>query len=533
MAAADSDFHALWMQDLEYPARLDRVFADNIFTAGVLGSSSFEVTPSSPAALTVDVTAGVAVVEGADQTAQGKYMVRKQTPETGLAIGAAPGSGQRNDLIVLEVRDPNATGPAGDDVRLLVVVGTPDVVPVDPTPPVTSLVLARVRVPSGTGSITSALIDDLRVQADFQHPTGTAGLQDGAVTTVKIADGAVTNAKLRDSAARTVIGRATSTTGAPADIAVNADQVVGRVGTGNVVSTQVQTNMIANGAVSSAKIGTNQVTNSEIASGTILAGNIGAGQVGTTQLADGAVTSEKIGTNQVTSSEIASSTIVNANIANNTITSAKINSGVPLGLRQVEVFTSSGTWSKPSWLRAALIRVQGAGGGGGGGGYSESFVTAGSLGSSESVTVGSGGSSGSSLGGNGGNGGFSRFGLSGIVRANGGLGGSGGSRTTSGNSILNDGGAGATTTGAVGQLQVRGGDGQYGICGLSSSLNAGGIGGSSALGGGGRPSSNSAGGDGGNGNVAGGGGAGGHTRSSPNQTGGVGARGVVIVEMYE
>jgi len=178
MPAADSDFHALWMQNLDYPARLDRVFADNIWTAGVLGGSSFEVTESAPAAMTVDVAAGVAVVAGADQTAQGKYLVRKQTPQTGLAIGAAPGSGQRNDLIVLEVRDPNATGPAGDDVRLLVVAGTADLSPVDPTPPVTSLVLARVRVPSGTGSITSALIDDLRVSADSQHdvlgvPAGT------------------------------------------------------------------------------------------------------------------------------------------------------------------------------------------------------------------------------------------------------------------------------------------------------------------------------------------------------------------------
>jgi hypothetical protein len=356
MAAADSDFHALWMQDLEYPARLDRVFADNIFTAGVLGSSSFEVTPSSPAALTVDVAAGVAVVEGADQANQGKYMVRKQTPETGLAIGAAPGSGQRNDLIVLEVRDPNATGPAGDDVRLLVVVGTPDVSPVDPTPPVTSLVLARVRVPAATGSIDASLIDDLRVQSDFQHPTGTAGLQDGAVTTVKIANGAVTNAKLRDSAARTVIGRATSTTGAPADIAVGADQVLGRIGTGNLAGSQVQTNMIADsavstvkiadiaittakiatGAVTSAKIGTNQVTASEIADGAVGATQLASSAVTNVKIANGAVTSAKIGTNQVTSSEIAdgavgatqlaSSAVTNVKIANNAVTSAKIGS---------------------------------------------------------------------------------------------------------------------------------------------------------------------------------------------------------------
>lgn len=203
MTVADSDFHALWMQNLDYPARLDRVFADNIWTAGVLGGSSFEVSPSSPTAMTVDVAAGVCVVEGGDQTAQGKYLVRKQTPQTGVAIAAAPGSGQRNDLIVVEVRDPNATGPAGDDVRIFVVAGTPDASPVDPTVPDTCLVLARVRVPSGTGSITAGLIDDLRAQADFQHPTGTAGLRDGAVTTDKIAASAVTTAKINDSAVTT------------------------------------------------------------------------------------------------------------------------------------------------------------------------------------------------------------------------------------------------------------------------------------------------------------------------------------------
>jgi hypothetical protein len=216
MAAADSDFHALWMQNLDDPARLDRVFADNIWTAGVLGVGSFEVTESSPAALTVDVAAGVAVVEGGDQANQGKYIVRKQTSEDDITIGAAPGSGQRNDLIVLEVRDPNATGPSGDDVRLFVVAGTPSTSPVDPTPPDTCLVLARVRVPSGTGTITSGLIDDLRVQGDFQHPTGTAGLRDDAVTTAKIADSAVTTAKINNLAV---------TTGKIADSAVTTAKI--------------------------------------------------------------------------------------------------------------------------------------------------------------------------------------------------------------------------------------------------------------------------------------------------------------------
>jgi hypothetical protein len=419
MPAADSDFHALWMQNLDYPARLDRVFADNIWTAGVLGGSSFEVTPSAPAALTVDVAAGVAVVAGADQTAQGKYLVRKQTPQTGLAIGAAPGSGQRNDLIVLEVRDPNASGPSGDDVRLVVVSGTPDVSPVDPTPPVTSLVLARVRVPVGTGTITSALIDDLRPQSDFQHPTGTDGLRDGAVTTVKI--------------------------------------------------------------------------------------------------------------------------------ASNTILSANINPSVPLGLRQVQTFTSSGTWTKPSWLRAVRVRVQGGGGGGGGvnalanrcaagqggggGSYAESFILASTLGSSVTVTVGGGGAGGAAGLNSGAAGGNSSFGA--LVVAGGGPGGGAGDHNIFG-TLANTSPSQAGGTATAGDIRVPGSP--AGVRAHNGANYAmGSYGGDSVLGVGARSTATF------NGSVAGsagliygGGGSGASSaNTTTNRAGGAGAQGIVIVEMYE
>ena len=166
---------SLWLQNVDYPARLDRMFADNIWTEGILGSTSYAVTQSSPTAMTVRVAAGVGVVQGDDQVFQGKYVCREQAATTGVAIGAAPGSGQRNDLVVLRVRDPNATGPAGDNAIIQVVAGTPSVSPVDPAVPASALVLARVRVPAGTGVITNALIDDLRVHAQSTHnivPTG-------------------------------------------------------------------------------------------------------------------------------------------------------------------------------------------------------------------------------------------------------------------------------------------------------------------------------------------------------------------------
>lgn len=174
----------LWLQNLDYPARWDRTVFDNLWTEGVITSGSFVVTETPVPTMAVDVSAGVAVVTGTDQAFQGKYVCREEIPTLAVSIGAAPGSGQRNDLIVLRVNDTNAGGAAGDNAVIDVVVGTPAGSPVDPTPPPSSLVLARVRVPAGTGTITNSLIDDLRVRASVINatsPVGTVSLYAGLV----------------------------------------------------------------------------------------------------------------------------------------------------------------------------------------------------------------------------------------------------------------------------------------------------------------------------------------------------------------
>lgn len=176
-------FDSLWLQEVDYPARIDRTVFDNIWTEGILGASSLAVSQSAPTAMTVQVAAGVAVIQGDDQTAQGKYLVREILPTTGVAIAAAPGSGSRYDLVVLKVRDTNAGGPAGDDSVIQVVTGTPSPSPVDPAIPPSALVLARVRVPAGTGVITNALIDDLRVSSYDAHDT----IAPGSVTVADLA----------------------------------------------------------------------------------------------------------------------------------------------------------------------------------------------------------------------------------------------------------------------------------------------------------------------------------------------------------
>lgn len=164
-----------WLQNVDYPARIDRVLYDNLWEQGVIGATSFAVTQRGTPSMAVDVAAGVAIVTGTDQAFQGKYLCRSETVTSNLTIAAAPGSGTRYDIVVVQVRDPNAGGPAGDDAQVVVVQGTASPTPVDPTIPTSSIPLARVRVPSGTGSITNSLIDNLRVEARVIGATSPSG----------------------------------------------------------------------------------------------------------------------------------------------------------------------------------------------------------------------------------------------------------------------------------------------------------------------------------------------------------------------
>ena len=164
-----------WLQNVDYPARIDRVLYDNLWEQGVIGDTSFAVTQRGTPSMAVDVAAGVAIVTGTDQSFQGKYLCRAEAVTANVTIAAAPGSGTRYDIVVVQVRDTNAGGPAGDDARVFVVQGTASGSPVDPTIPTSSIPLARVRVPSGTGSITNALIDNLRVEARVIGATSPSG----------------------------------------------------------------------------------------------------------------------------------------------------------------------------------------------------------------------------------------------------------------------------------------------------------------------------------------------------------------------
>ena len=153
---------AQWMQNGSYSGREDRQLLAAMWDEGVLGVAGLKVTQHSPSAdMSVDVTVGRAVVDGDDQPFQGSYLVTV-TELVNVPLSAAPGSNSRYDRIVLQVRDPDAGGVAGDDAIVTVITGTAAATPTVPAVPASAISLGVIG-PIGVGKttiITSDIADD-------------------------------------------------------------------------------------------------------------------------------------------------------------------------------------------------------------------------------------------------------------------------------------------------------------------------------------------------------------------------------------
>lgn len=219
----------------------------------------------------------------------------------------------------------------------------------------------------------------------------------------------------------------------------------------------------------------------------------------------------------------------------------------------VQTFTGTGTWTKPSNALRVLVQAWGAGGGGGraqtsadrgagggGGAYIERWLTASDLGSSETVTIGAGGAGATSDGTSGTAGGDTTFGSH--VTAYGGAGGqgAGSSPVTGGNGGGHYGtGSPAAPHSGQGVSDSAGTTGEYSGGG---GANAGAGGNSVWGGGGGGGASNGTGGTskyGGNGGAGNSGGAGtagtvpaGGGGGALSGNGGAGANGKMIVTTF-
>lgn len=156
----------LYQQANTYSAAQDRGLIAAVFdTEGVFGGpagTELKVSPRGAGAnMSVDIALGRAVVAGDDAANQGSYLLRSTALEN-RAIGAAPGSNSRIDLVVAQVRDANVTGGVSSDWDIVVIPGVVAPTPTAPAVPNTAIPLAQVLVAAGTVSIDAAKITERR-----------------------------------------------------------------------------------------------------------------------------------------------------------------------------------------------------------------------------------------------------------------------------------------------------------------------------------------------------------------------------------
>jgi hypothetical protein len=168
-----------------------------------------------------------------------------------------------------------------------------------------------------------------------------------------------------------------------------------------LVDLTVTSNDIQNNSLTTANFDTDSVTNDKLASNTVSDASINSAQITAAKMAASAVdvsTSVATGTLPLGLGGLGVSSLTGS--ANRTVmgnTAGDAFAFQDAGLVSVQVFSSNGTWTRPSGITRIRVQLVGGGGGGtghgeagGSGGYSERYLDVTSI-SSVGVTIGGGG----------------------------------------------------------------------------------------------------------------------------------------------
>ena len=136
---------------------------------GIVNAGDFKVRPLAVPGTSVRVAPGNALIRNSYGGGQAQTYACRAGSETQVPIEATGSAGSRTDLIVARIDDPTYQGGAFDPLtfeaaRLEVIQGVPastkTVAELGLSYP--AIALARVKLPASTGTVTAAMITDLR-----------------------------------------------------------------------------------------------------------------------------------------------------------------------------------------------------------------------------------------------------------------------------------------------------------------------------------------------------------------------------------
>ncbi len=154
----------------------------------------------------------------------------------------------------------------------------------------------------------------------------TADIQDGGITSSKIATGTIAAADIADNAITSakIAAGAVETTDLAGSAVTNAKLANNAVGTGNIVDDAVTSAKIATGAVVADGLASNAVTTAKIATGAVTADEIANDAITAAKIADDAVTNAVMAADAVRTVHILDSNVTTAKIANDAVTVDKL-----------------------------------------------------------------------------------------------------------------------------------------------------------------------------------------------------------------